>query len=64
MTSALSLIVGFTLIGPAPDRPNGATVGRPAPQFRLAGTDGRTYALSDFKGKRPVVLVWFPALDT
>ena len=35
-------------------------LGDPAPNFSLPGSDGRTYALADFKGKRAVVLAWFP----
>lgn len=34
--------------------------GDPAPDFRLAGTGGRDYALSDYRGE-PVVLVFYPA---
>ncbi len=34
-----------------------ATVGQPAPNFTLTGSDGKTHALSDFAGKY-VVLEW------
>ncbi len=30
-----------------------------APEFNLPGTDGKTYKLSDFKGKKTVVLAIF-----
>ena len=39
-------------------------VGDPAPDFSLAGSDGKTYKLSDFKGKKAVVLAWFPKAFT
>src|SRR4026207_195353 len=39
-------------------------VGDQAPNFKLAATDGKTYQLSDFKGKKPVVIAWFPAAFT
>src|SRR5689334_10740019 len=39
-------------------------VGDPAPNFKLQATDGKTYQLSDFKGKQAVVLAWFPKAFT
>ena len=39
-------------------------VGDDAPAFSLAGSDGKTYRLADFKGKSAVVLAWFPKAFT
>ena len=39
-------------------------VGQPAPAFSLQGSDGKTYALADFVGKRGFVLAWFPKAFT
>ncbi len=39
-------------------------VGDKAPEFSLPGSDGKTYALADFKGKKAVVLAWFPKAFT
>ncbi len=39
-------------------------VGDKAPNFSLKATDGKTYSLADFKGKKGVVLAWFPKADT
>jgi peroxiredoxin Q/BCP len=38
-------------------------VGDSAPEFALPGTDGKTYRLSELKGKT-VVLAWFPKAFT
>lgn len=39
--------------------PRMLSVGDPAPDFALVGSDGRTYKLSDYRGKQVVVLAWF-----
>ena len=40
------------------------SVGDQAPDFKLQASDGKTYQLSDFKGKKSVVLAWFPRAFT
>lgn len=35
-------------------------VGDPAPDFSLMGSDGKAHALADYRGKKPVVIAWFP----
>ncbi len=39
-------------------------IGDPAPDFTLKASDGKTYKVSDFKGKQAVVLAWFPKAFT
>lgn len=39
-------------------------VGDPAPGFALKASDGKTYTLSDFAGKKAVVIAWFPKAFT
>lgn len=39
-------------------------VGDAAPNFKLKGTDGKTYELAQFKGKSGVVVAWYPKADT
>lgn len=38
--------------------------GDTAPAFSLEGSDGKTYKLADFKGKKAVVVAWFPKAFT
>jgi peroxiredoxin Q/BCP len=35
-----------------------------APDFTLGASDGKTYTLSDYRGKQAVVLAWFPKAFT
>jgi len=39
-------------------------VGEAAPDFSLQGSDGKTYRLSDFRGRQAVVLAWYPKAYT
>ena len=45
---------GFTSLRAEPPK-----AGDDAPAFELPGSDGKTYKLSDFKGKKAVVIAWF-----
>ena len=38
--------------------------GDKAPDFELKGSDGKTYKLSDFKGKQAVIVAWYPKAFT
>jgi cytochrome oxidase Cu insertion factor (SCO1/SenC/PrrC family) len=35
------------------------SVGDPAPDFSLPGSDGKVYSLASYRGKQSVVLAWF-----
>ena len=39
-------------------------VGDEAPDWKLPGSDGKTYQLSKFKGKSAVVVAWYPMAHT
>jgi peroxiredoxin Q/BCP len=39
-------------------------VGDPAPTFSLPGSDGADHSLEQYRGKRGVVLAWFPKAFT
>src|SRR4051794_30148685 len=67
MKSAFVLIaMAATALGmaAAPAAAGDLKVGDQAPNFKLQATDGKTYQLSDFKGKESVVLAWFPKAFT
>ena len=57
MLSAVVLALGAAP-GGAADEP--LKVGDKAPDFKLVGTDGKTYSLSQFHGKSAVVVAWYP----
>ena len=38
--------------------------GDPAPDFSLMGSDGRLHSLSEYRGRKGVVLAWFPKAFT
>ena len=60
LMAALSVSVSLMAQAPAAE----LKVGDPAPNFKLQATDGKTYQLSDFKGKKAVVIAWFPKAFT
>jgi BMFP domain-containing protein YqiC len=39
-------------------------VGDKAPEFELKGSDGKLHSLKEFKGKKAIVLAWFPRAFT
>ena len=49
---ALALVAGIAATGPL-------TVGQPAPDFTLNDQNGRPVRLSDFRGKKSVVLAFY-----
>jgi len=57
----LALIATFSLAGLAQAE---LRVGDSAPDFKLTGSDEKTYSLADFRGKQPVVVAWFPKAFT
>ena len=46
------------------DELRSVTDGAIAPDFKLQSDDGKSYSLSDFKGKKQVVLYFYPKDDT
>lgn len=63
-TLAFSLLVIFVGAFGAARASAELAVGDMAPDFELAASDGKTYRLSDFRGKQAVVLAWFPRAFT
>jgi peroxiredoxin Q/BCP len=64
----LKLIVfgaaSFFILSVASVKANELKPGDTAPNFSLPGSDGKMYKLSSFKGKKVVVLAWFPKAFT
>ena len=52
----LAVLSGVAMAQQAPAPKTHLKVGDPAPDFTLRATDGKSYKLSDFKGKKNVVL--------
>ena len=64
---ATAFVAAFALTaGLAAQAPSGVTlkVGDQAPDFTLKASDGRTYSLAEYRGKKPVVIAWFPKAFT
>lgn len=63
----LLIAVGVMLVALAVAQTNQSTElqpGQPAPNFDLLGSDGKRYALDQFRGRQAVVLAWFPKAHT
>ncbi len=61
--AAAALFVTISSAFAADDKPI-VKVGDKAPDFKLKASDGKDYTLSQFKGKQPVVIAWFPKAFT
>ncbi|MBS1107981.1 MAG: putative peroxiredoxin, partial [Deltaproteobacteria bacterium] len=57
----VAVVAALLFVAPGVDA---LEVGQQAPEFSLAGSDGKTYRLADFAGKRGFVLAWFPKAFT
>jgi thioredoxin-dependent peroxiredoxin len=64
MTMGLAVALAVTMTAQAPAPGVELKVGDTAPDFSLQASDGKTYKLSDFRGKRAVVVAWFPKAFT
>jgi thioredoxin-dependent peroxiredoxin len=56
LSLVLLLVLSVVALAQQPPPKTHLKVGDPAPDFTLRATDGKTYKLSDFKGKKNVVL--------
>jgi hypothetical protein len=60
--SGLLLVAGawFNFVGArVPDTPTAFRVGAPPPEFTLPDAAGRSVSLADYRGRKPVVLVFY-----
>lgn len=64
MTRSIAQLLGFLLFSLASLPLLALEAGDPAPDFSLQASDGKIYSLADFKGKRAVVIAWYPRAFT
>ena len=65
MKSAIRVLALFgLLLASGAARATDLAPGAKAPDFSLAGSDGREHRLADYAGKQGVVLAWFPKAFT
>lgn len=62
--ATVSLVIALAAAASAQAPAAQLKAGDPAPDFTLPASDGRTYSLSDFRGKQAVVIAWFPKAFT
>jgi peroxiredoxin Q/BCP len=61
MAIGMAMALGVGLMAQAPAE---LKVGDMAPDFSLQGTDGKLHKLVDYRGKKAVVVAWFPKAFT
>lgn len=59
LTAGLALALA-AICAPGRAEDTALKVGDKAPDFKLVGTDGKTYTLDQFKGKSAVMIAWYP----
>lgn len=64
MQTILRCGLALVLFSMAANAAEDVKVGDKAPDFSMEGSDGKTYKLSDFKGKKAVVVAWYPKAFT
>lgn len=60
-TVILFLLIGLNSCG---GNAENLIVGNPAPDFKLQNSDGNIFTLSDYKGKSPIVVYFYPKANT
>lgn len=63
MMTFKALLVGALLAAPTVSLADGLSVGDTA-NFKMVGSDGKTYTSEQFKGKQVVVIAWYPKAFT
>jgi peroxiredoxin Q/BCP len=58
------IVVSFIIFQSCGGHADNLSVGNSAPGFTLEDSDGNDYSLSDYKGKNPVVIYFYPKANT
>ena len=64
LAAAWATVVGLCTVSNLASAAEPLKVGDEAPEFEMPGSDGKTYKLSDFRGKQAVVIAWYPRAFT
>ena len=60
---AAGLFTGLACLGGSAVQAE-VSVGDDVPDFQLPGSDGKTYTNKEFKGKKAMVIAWYPKAFT
>ncbi len=62
-----NLVVALTLgafLAMSESAPAEVSIGDDVPAFEMVGSDGKTYTSEQFKGKKAIVIAWYPKAFT
>jgi peroxiredoxin Q/BCP len=64
LITGLFVVATWVILGPSVGADESIKVNEMVPDFELKGSDGKTYKMSDLRGKTAVVIAWYPKAFT